>query len=425
MKPNATEPKIVTVTKKVVVNSPVLKNATQEQLVEFEMMEKFVTNWHAFNQWKLYVTNPILQKVIECSDGRLVKLHLLPHHLKKAIEGLPPEEQAKILKFKEIYHHVHHTGNVWKRKAFTQEALDDSKEFGQSSQSIIFPKREEILELFGRMYSLTEVHKVIVKDWKIPCSESAVERFRRTNMTTINEKIALYQRNYSDIRLGHKRSRLDELVWMYGKMKDKFMSSGSREEQRVMLSILEQIRKEVEGDSIRIDGTLDVNIEQTVNMHLQKEVFKEISITQIVIARVASKAGVDMMKMVNNLTNSYYSNYTGLVKPMDDGADEEFSFPSTEVYDFNKIGFAKQAEAKNNKIMIEAAKVDKEATLEKARGLGFKEKLLAKIAEKNKELQLKGNSVRSASANLEGDKASNTSGKDAAKGTKDIKGGKK
>ena len=104
-----------------------------------------------------------------------------------------------------------------------------------------------------------------------------------------------------------------------------------------MRGILQDIRKEIEGDKIIIEGNFDINIEGAVNDHLQNEVLKNISIRDLIIGRVAARVGSNPALLVYYLTRSYYKRFSGTIGPIEDAEYESIQYPNDAGYDFQMI----------------------------------------------------------------------------------------
>lgn len=301
--------------------------------IEVAELEPIVLNKQAFLLWKKFSSNPILssRKYYTASDGTVVNLSKPWMWFVKDIDHLPEKEQLKIRAFKNFYHKVLLRASYYKRLMMVPPG--ESVIFNK--YRLLEQKKQEIIELFSRMYSVPEIHKIVVEDWKMPCGITTIYSFRKKYAVQIAAGIVEFKRNIDDIRLGVKKSRLEELTWMYLIAKDKFKKGTSNEVHRLLLATLEQIRKEVEGDKLLIEGGIDLSIENRVNYHLQKEALKELSIQQIILSRVASKQQISLGLLLKQLSDSFYSKFIGLV-----GEEEEYeegNYPSQQAYDFNRI----------------------------------------------------------------------------------------
>lgn len=248
-------------------------------------------------------------------------------------------------------------------------------------KNIFDPVKEELISLFGRMFSLKEVHEVCLKQWKLNVKLQAVQDFRTQNQVAINKLIEEHQRTYSDIRLGHKRSRLEELVWLYQKRKRIYETSQKADDHRLLLATLNQIKQEAEGDTIRIDGSIDININATIENHIQNNLMKTIGIKEIILGRVAAKIGIPVVRVIEGLNQGYYRKF--IEADIQDIEHEEVvmpSYPSQQNYDFDRISRIQQQTEMNKAIEKEKDKIVDKAAVQA--GLSLKELLAKKLAEK-------------------------------------------
>ena len=354
-----------------------------------------VVDQKAYKLFKVYRNSVYFKekRYFTFTSGLKIDLVQFYTHLMKSIEGEPEEERLACKAEKSKYDSIKGKVLAFKRKALNGSSY--SPKFAEYSQ--LTPRKEEVIELFGRMFSIEEVHKVVVEDFKIPCGKQVIERFRKRNVDTISAKIEKYKTEYSDLRLGVKRSRLEEYMYIYTTLKDKFKLSLNREDARVMTTVLESIRKEIEGDKLTIDGNLDINVEGTINVHMQQEVFKNVNIQQIIVARIAAKLGKTATEVVRSLVESYYSKFTGF-KARKEGEDENemIIYPSTMSYDFDQIIRKNNSGIQEAKVIESKILEQKTVIIEETKKLGLKDLLLQKIANKNAEIKEKQVSVEKA-----------------------------
>jgi hypothetical protein len=124
---------------------------------------------------------------------------------------------------------------------------------------------------------------------------------------------------------------------LYNSQKEKYNKTKSREDLKALLQILEQLRKETDGDKIKIEGSLDLNVQSTVNEHLRNEVFKFLPLREIILARIASRMNLRPAVLLKSLNDSYYSKFSKFLDGSAVDADEVQVFPSNQPYDFNQI----------------------------------------------------------------------------------------
>jgi hypothetical protein len=239
------------------------------------------------------------------------------------------------------------------------------------------PVREQMIELFGRMFTGVEVHEVCLKQWKMTVTKNMVDDFRKNNIIEINKRIEEHKRTYSDIRLGHKRSRLEELVWLYGKRKRIYEISNKGEDHRLLLATLDQIKKEAEGDVLRIDGNINIGLDVTIQNHIQKDLAKTIPLKEIVLARVAAKSGSDPLKLINYLNQSIYRKVLD-AETVD--FEEMPEYPSLQNYDFDRIRRIQDQEEQNKALEAKIISTPNQEAI--SQGELLRQMMLKKLSEK-------------------------------------------
>jgi len=271
----------------------------------------------------------------------------------RAIAHLPDIEKRYINTLKYIVENAYLALTKAKNAATGQESWTTSFQRAHIDDMIIIENRKaDIMALFGKMYSAEEVHKIINQDWHIDISMSAIENFRTRNLDKIVELQKDYSNNFNDVRLGYKKSRLEEYMWLYNETKQQYENTQNKEDRKFLKELLESIKREVEGDLIRIEGDLQVNIEQTLNIHIQQEIYKKLPINEIIVTRIALRTGINPLMLLYRLQNSYYAKYTGFA-PQQATNDENSlpQYPSSHIYDLDKLNAMHQ-----NRLLSEANK---------------------------------------------------------------------
>jgi hypothetical protein len=347
-----------------------------------------VKDKEAYQKWRRMKNLPILNEgmIIPTSDGGSANMGWLPHYFEKRTLHLPQAEQDALNVKREIYNKIHLQAVFLKHKAYGTNPVKKAQEraSGRAKElGFLKAKKAQLIELFGKMFSVDEIHKIIVEEWNFPIAKADIIDFKMNNLSVISEKQEIHKREHSDLRLVHKRSRLEELTYLYNRLNDKIKVTTNREDIRVMTSILVEIRREIEGEKVTINGKLDVNIEADINTHLQKEVFKEFSLVQIIMGRVASRMRTPVYRIIQGLQNSYYARYNRFLGNEPEDVDwEEIEHPSQMGFDFEKI--AAQYREKEVRYANElTAHKAKEAEIQtRVASSGIKEMLMARIAEK-------------------------------------------
>lgn len=136
-----------------------------------------------------------------------------------------------------------------------------------------------------------------------------VRKIIANNVLAIKERREEVKYDFSDIELSYKKARLLELQGLYEFTKESYYRDELSHQLRNMLSILDNIKKEVEGDSLEIN----MNIQQTLNVHLQQEDFKSLNIFQMVLAKVSGRLGLNPAYFMAKLEQSIYSKYNSQI----------------------------------------------------------------------------------------------------------------
>lgn len=202
--------------------------------------------------------------------------------------------------------------------------------------SVIDSRKTEALELFGKFYNAVEVHRILVQEYGLDCSIGSVDGFRVANIDRIKELQEEYLKDYTEIRLTHKKSRLEELNELYVGRKNIYSKTNNRDDYKLLLQTIEQIKREVEGDVLTINGHIDINIEQTITSHIYQELIKGLILKEIIISRVAARTNTNPAYLMSRLNNSYYAKFNGF--GINDGQEAEISlYPSQIIYNFEDI----------------------------------------------------------------------------------------
>ena len=280
--------------------------------------------------------HPILRNTIYLSsEGDEINIAMLPHRLKKYIEHLSPKEQEDIMELKRQYNQMRAKITTCKAMAYGRAGRYGGEKKEVALLNKLSPFEEDIIELLGRMFTVAEVVKIMGEDNGVIVQENEVKDVLKKHIVEIEKKREEFRNRVTDVRLYNKRPRLEELAWMYSKMKARYVAINSTDAYNAMLRTLEQIRKEAEGDILTVNGAVDINIEVTIQNHIQKEILKTINLKEIILGRVAARMNYDPKKLVAGLHNSYYAKFVDISGDFDE--DAEMQYPSNTAYDFGMI----------------------------------------------------------------------------------------
>lgn len=333
---------------------------------------------------------------VKTSDGTEVNMRAPSNRIREKISHLPQKEQDKIIARANTINSL-----LTKSRNFFRASIgayDNGDSPAQANhERLLTEKKAELLEYFGRFYTIDEVHTITRKDWGTSSmTKQQLSLFVKDNYDEIARLKEKHKENFEHLRLSHKSSRLEELTWMYNKLKLKYEKGGSREDHRALLQTIVEIRKEVEGDRLTIEANVDINIQEEVNAQIRNELMRGMSLREIIIGRLAAKMGISPRNLISDMSQSYYAKMNRLlVDSAEEVEFEEVGFPSEQSYDFEhieKINEEKKKKKEQEKRLEEKSNESKKAEKEKSEKL--KEALLQKLKQKaadqkNKEEELR------------------------------------
>lgn len=277
-------------------------------------------------------------------DGEVVDLFDMKFRVVKKLEGLDPEVVKKSMETHAFLHDKFRRMGLLKRKAFD---IKGGVATARSETGLLEPLKANIMEWFGRLYSDQEIQKKMA-DSGLPVSLTLIQKFRQKHKKEIDALQAEYEKDWKSVPISRKRSRLDQLAHIYMKHKEEFdnaQGTNSLPYSREMRAILDQVRKEVEGDAIKltVDGKIDINATVAVNKTVE-ELYSSINFMSLLIGRVAARFKINPAVLHYQLMNSWYNKFTG-VRQSDNLKELTPNYPSSIVYNWDEI--RKRNEAKN------------------------------------------------------------------------------
>ena len=249
-------------------------------------------------------------RYLQTSDLSLrVDLCTTPHILRKQVAHLPDAEKDLIEKQMSVFRSLIGELSALKRRMYG--TLEEGK--GKGGLGPANHRKAEALELFGRMFKPAEVHKIITTEWGFDIGLDSVISFYKQNIDEINQLQERFKQDYSDVRLGHKKSRLVELEDIYNIRKTRYAVSESLADETQLLKIIDQIKRETEGDLV-INGKTKVEVELSVKKQIANEYLKDFNITALIVTRVAARLGKNPLYVLARLQSSMYAKFTGFQK---------------------------------------------------------------------------------------------------------------
>ena len=324
-------------------------------------------------------------------NGKTVNLLAFWNSIKKNLEGLDNEEVEQLHRdYKEIKDQMREMGQC-KIKSFKLQGAKSGKDKGRTH--LLEVVKAEVLEWFGKLYSEEEIQKKLAEKG-LPVHIGTIQRFRHIHKTEIEKLQHEYEMDWRSVSISRKRSRLDQLSYIYNKNKQEFDQSHGTKQlpfSKELRAVLEQVRKEVEGDLVKltIDGKLDITTTIEINKSTE-ELYSSINFMSLLIGRISARFSINPTVLHYQLMNSWYSEFTG-VKRNDKMKELKPNYPSAIVYNWDKIRdnyekkeqryqqISERGEIQDVEIIEEAKEKKatlKEMMLEKLKGLeNSKEKL--------------------------------------------------
>lgn len=209
---------------------------------------------------------------------------------------------------------------------------------GTPNKNVLTFRKTDILELFGQYKSIDQVYEIIKNDWTFSIKRDKLTDFYYENLQDIQERRVRFQAQEKDFYLSTGTGRIESLSYLFTELMKLFDQTKQIKYSTEIRGIIEQVRKEVKGDEIRltVDGKIDITASIQANRTIQ-DFNQKLPINMFIISLVAAKKGINPMNLMAQLGNSFYSNYNGFNKLA--GEDEEMKLPSHFInsYDWNEI----------------------------------------------------------------------------------------
>ena len=184
---------------------------------------------------------------------------------------------------------------------------------------IIGTYTDKLLDLFGKLNPLEEVIKIMEAETGTKLGITELTRFYNANKAIIEKRKEEYVKSSGNYRITSEAGRLDVLNTLLTDSLIQYRRALAEDKQataqiysREIKTILEQARKEVKGNELKL--TVDGKIDITATVHGSENVgrlMQNIPINCIVVGIVAAKAGLNPLVLINQLATSYYKDFNG------------------------------------------------------------------------------------------------------------------
>lgn len=326
------------------------------------------------NQWKNHIQRYYKNKSKNVEIDLAQPTKYIEEEIKK--NKISDSEAELIKKINLEIYSIVMKATLFKKRAFgdTRVGIGENGDFIPDEISMITPIA---IDLFGRFYKVEEVHQVIQQDLEIVnVSIYQLKNIYKDNVAKIKELQDKFKSSYSDCRLGYKRSRLEELQYLYNERKQIYSNDKSRENEKQLQSLLESIKKECDGDLV-INGNFNVTVENQADLFVKQEILKELNISMFVLSRIAGRMNVNPLFLLSRLANSRYSQFSGYsprgLSPT--SMTDEIDYPSNLIYNWSTIKSQNESQVQKDEQQSALPEIQNVE-----RVLSLKEQLLQKLA---------------------------------------------
>lgn len=269
-------------------------------------------------------------------NGETIEIDLINAYpsIRNKIAHLSEKEQSKI---KEKWSKI----QALKSKKGRLKIIWSQKKYKGKNNGVIDIKASQILELFGQWYTIDEVYKVVVSDWGYEeISRDELYKFSVANKLKIAKLREKWENGFNDHFITKKRGRIQTLSYLLQTQKDLYESENyPLNRSKEIRGIIEQVRKEIEGDRIAFEINGQINVDLTLQLNKSmKRISQQLSLNRIIIGLVAARMGSNPERMITMLERSFYAKYNGFSGVLKESEDQDPNYhPSKLLYDWQAI----------------------------------------------------------------------------------------
>jgi len=258
--------------------------------------------------------------------------------------------------------------------------------------AVLYQYSAELIELAGKFMNNSALIRYMKEKYDLDVHIYSMKAFVDAHASIITDKRNQYLLQNRDFNIATETGRLeqiDKIFHYYSSLFDTQSQVGQVKDNvtRWMNLCLEQARKEVKGDEVKvtIDGHIQVSASVSANKAIE-EAMRHVPINSIVIGLVAAKKNIDPTSIIAALGGSYYSKFNGFAgtPPSQDQMNNmKIPYPSEIIRTYNWEDFDKKNEGNEEGLgLIEVMEVKEE---EKAEINSSRRKLM-EILERKKQL---------------------------------------
>lgn len=259
-----------------------------------------------YSQLKYDWDNEVIVRKWESKNG---KTYSLPCVNKRAIIAvLPEDEKQEFIELEKKARSATGKINGWRNKFLPPVREVDRR-------SLFDEYSSQILEMLGRGWTAQEVHAELLKQG-VDIPYRTIFDYHTKNRAQVAELRNKFNEGINDVSLSNKRSRLERLNYLYHEVNQDFEKCNTPllrgNLSRELRGIIEQARKEVEGENLKltVEGNIDVNATLGAAIESNK-LFYGLTIQQMVISRVAARLHLPSQYLIDRLAHSFYAKHNG------------------------------------------------------------------------------------------------------------------
>jgi len=278
---------------------------------------------------ELVTSDPTMEPI------RLGKSMMMPKdYFPKLIEHLEEDEQEQLKATFQEYKNIRGALIRAGRDAFVSLDRKASSEANQLLKS----RAVELIELFGSFLSVNQIYKIVTGEWGMEINRKPLSQFQVDYEREITKKKEEYKTEWNELKLSHRRGRLEELQELYFDRKTIYLEEGkNRLDYIQLLQTIKLVREECQDPTLKIEHHISGRIEAVINQTIREDILKNLPIIEIVVGRVASSLKVNPSTILERLHTSIYSRFSGIETESLDDLKAQPLYPSQMVYDWRQI----------------------------------------------------------------------------------------
>lgn len=295
----------------------IMQTATDDiLLLSKEVQDKYVSLELSFRRMN---EHPDRFFSFETKDGKLETIDLKSVNVRGLVlyRGGSDEDAKDAVDIKAQVYRAFQREYIYRKGAFDAAYQREVGNVGLGPDVVT-----RIIDLFGQMYGVVDVAKIVKEECNILLTQKELLRFYASKKAQIDVAKTTFLRTSNEYRIATEAGRLQVLnsilTDLYMRY-EKHLLAGREDKalvfEREIRNILEQARKEVKGNDLKL--TVDGKIDITATLHGTEninKVMRSLPINSLIIGIVAAKSNLDPGVLIAQLATSYYKDVNGFNK---------------------------------------------------------------------------------------------------------------